>query len=279
MAGYKVINTPFYLVTVFSLTLLLVILGWTLTSWVLSTNFISNFKEQINIVAELPEDGTNSEQMVTLLQKNQLIISSSVKYIDKKQALVLMKKELGTGVLSEGMENPFQNVVQFNLKSEHLSLENLENIEKTLKKDFNIQGLYYPQDLFTGVQAAFRKIGFYGMIVVCVLFGIVILLIHQIIKMNIISNRFVIRTMEMVGANGSFIRKPFRSVALNIGLMAGIIGSLIYATSIILIPQMREFFTNGLMLPYFIAICGVLLILSIFICMISSGIALSKYLS
>lgn len=280
MQRYKILYTPFYFITMISLSLLLFITGWVVASFFISSSVATGFKEKINIIAELPADFNQSDRkaLIDHLKSKPEVIADQVLYIDKEQALQLMQKDLGASILSEGIENPFREIIEFHFKSEALTLENLQTLERELKSSFGITGLYYPPDLFSSIQRTFQKISLWGMILIGVLLIIITMLIHQIMKMNIISNRFVIRTMEMVGAKPGFIRKPFVRESVKLGFISSLMAIAVFSLVLYFLGDVMQ--NLGLTLfsrPYLI-IVGSIALLGFGICIFSSRLAVNRYL-
>jgi cell division transport system permease protein len=263
-----------------SLSLLLFITGWVVASFFISSSVATGFKEKINIIAELPEDFDQSDRtdLINHLKSKPEVIADQVQYIDKEQALQVMQKDLGASILSEGIENPFREIVEFHLHSESLSLENLQILEKELKETFGIEGLYYPPDLFSSIQRTFQKITLWGMILIGVLLIIITMLIHQIMKMNIISNRFVIRTMEMVGAKPGFIRKPFVRESVKLGFISSLLAIAVFSLVLYFLGDMMQNLGLSLFSRPYLIIVGCIAFLGFGICIFSSRLAVNRYL-
>ncbi len=280
MQRYKILYTPFYFITLLSLTILLFLAGWVFTSFFVSNALSSHFREQVNIVAELPADYPEAErnELISYLAQEPSVIREHIRFVDSEQALELMQKELGASILSSGMENPFREIVEFHMRADALDLSTLQALETSLKEKFDISGLYYPPDLFEGIQRTFRKIAVFGMLFVAVLLIIIMMLIHQIMKMNIISNRFLIRTMEMVGAKPGFIRRPFIRESVKLGLLASVLA--IAGFSLILYLSRDAMENLGITLfstPWMIITAGILFC-GLGICILSSRMAVNRYL-
>ena len=280
MQRYKILYTPFYFITLLSLTILLFLAGWVFASFFVSNALSSHFREQVNIVAELPAGYPEAKRndLISFLKKDGSVIGDQVRYVDSDQALRLMQEDLGASILASGMENPFREIVEFHMHAEALELAALQTLEGQLKEKFGISGLYYPPDLFEGVQRTFRKIAVWGMLFVAVLLMIIMMLIHQIMKMNIISNRFLIRTMEMVGAKPGFIRRPFMRESVKLGLLASVLAILGFS----LILFMSRDVMGNLGIPLFskpwLIISAAILVCGLSICIFSSRMAVNRYL-
>lgn len=280
MQRYKILYSPFYFITLLSLTILLFLAGWVFASFFISGAFADHFREQVNIVAELPEDypPERREALLRFLGEKSIVIKEDVRYIDSEQALDLMEEDLGASILAEGIDNPFREIVEFHLVAEALEPHTLQVLGAELKQDFGISGLYYPPDLFSGIQRTFRRIAVWGLVSVAVLLIIIMMLIHQIMKMNIISNRFLIRTMEMVGARPAFIRRPFISESVKLGLFASLLAILGFSLTLYLTRDVSgdwgfRIFSG----PYFMITAGIL-ICGVGICILSSRMAVNRYL-
>ena len=125
--------------------------------------------------------------------------------------------------------NPLQNSFDIHLKADYVQADSIKNIEKEFKENKMISDIVYDKHLVDLVNDNIKKITFWMLVVTGFLALIAVLLINSSMRLSIYSNRFIIKTMQMVGATKSFIRKPFimRSIKL------GIIGALLAIVSIV----------------------------------------------
>jgi cell division transport system permease protein len=136
--------------------------------------------------------------------KNSLISSEFVKdlkYISKDEAVSIMKTEFGEDFIDELGYNPLINSFDINLLSEYVDGKKIDSISKLLAKNNNfIDDIQYDKDLVSMMNANLKKITLWMFPITFILFVISVLIINSSIKLAIYSNRWTIKTMQLVGA-------------------------------------------------------------------------------
>ena len=196
----------------------------------ISSNSIANsFKENFSVSIFFKENAKNIE--IIQLQ-NELLMSSYIeklKYISKDDALLIMKDEYGQDFIKELGFNPLLNSIDFNLKSEFVESKSLDSISAIISKKKYVDEITYDKNLINTINNNIKRISFWLIPSIVILLLITFLIINSSIRLSIYSNRQLIKTMQLVGATKSFIRKPF--ILTNIFL--SLISSLISITMII----------------------------------------------
>ena len=216
-----------YFSVVLSIALVLFLLG-VLGMLVLNAKTISdNFKERVVMTIYLNDSAKPVE--IAQLQKS-LSLSSFIKetrYVSKDEAAEFMKGEYGDDFLDDVGYNPLQNSIEVNLKADFVTEEKLDEIANaTITKSY-VEDVRYDKDLVAVMNSNVRRISFWVLVISAVFTVIAVLLINSSIRLAVYSKRFIIKTMQMVGATKRFIRRPFifRSVRLGvIGALVAMIG-------------------------------------------------------
>jgi len=212
-----------YFSVVISIALVLFLLGL-LGMLVLNAKTISNnFKERVVMTIYLNDSAKKVE--ISQLEKSLTLASyvKTTKYVSKEDAADFMKGEYGEDFLDDVGYNPLQNSIDVNLKAEFVTEHYLDSIsEVTMSKKF-VEDVRYDKDLVAIMNNNVKRISMWILIISALFTLIAVLLINSSIRLSIYSKRFIIKTMQMVGATKQFIRRPFilKSVRL------GIIGSLL----------------------------------------------------
>lgn len=210
-----------YISVVLSIFLVLFLLG-SLTLFVLQSNKISNdYKEKIAYTVFFKK-GTND----TLIKafENDLKNKSYIKtltFIHKDSAASKHIKDLGEDFLTFLGFNPLDHSFDIHLKSDYVQKDSLAKINQYIKKNQAVSDVVYDQGLVNLVNENIKQITFWVLIVCGIFFFISILLINSSLRLSIYTHRFTIKTMQLVGATKSFIRKPF----IKRNVILGIIGS------------------------------------------------------
>jgi cell division transport system permease protein len=192
----------------------------------------NHVKENIGLSIILNDSIKEAEMM---LLKKQLDIAPFVKkatFVTKEQAAESLKKDLGEDFVKFLGYNPLLSSFDIKLKAEFANNDSLTAIEKRLMLNTNIKEVYYQKSLVNVINENVKKIGFV-LLGFCILLSVIsIALINNTIRLYIYSKRFIIKTMQLVGATQSFISKPFiaRSVwngfysaLITIALLMGLI--------------------------------------------------------
>lgn len=267
-----------YISTIFSIALVLLMLGMLGLILVHAKNLSNYVKE--NIVLNIIVDESAKETEILQFQKD-LNANAAVKqteYINKELAAKNLTEELGEDFVNFLGYNPLRSTFDVYLKADYANTKSIDALEADIKKNPVVKEVIYQSSLIDMVNKNIRTIGIIILGFAGILLVISIALINNTIRLAIYSQRFLIKSMQLVGATKNFIRKPFILVAAVHGLIAAFIaiilllGLLYYAQreipEIVILRNYAEF---GLVL---IGLVGI----GIFITAISTSFAVSKYL-
>ena len=193
----------------------------------------------------------------------------STEYITPEQAKELLEEDLGEDFISFLGYNPLLPSIELKLRAEYTNLDSLAVIEAGLLANPDVKEIYYQKDLVHLINRNIRRIGFVILGFSALLLIIAIALINNTIRLSVYSKRFIIKTMQLVGATGSFIQKPFLWRSMVQGLFASFIAILFLG--IILYFSQQE-------IPELVNLHDFGLILTLFAFVFMSGIVLT-YLS
>ncbi len=212
-----------YISVVISIALVLFLLGL-LGMLVLNAKTISdNFKEQVVMTIYLSDSAKQVE--INQLEKS-LIMSDYVKstqYVSKEDAATLMKNEYGEDFLDDVGYNPLQNSIDVHLKADFVTEQHLDSISNAaLNKNF-IEEVRYDKDLVSIMNNNVKRISLWILVISGIFTLIAVLLINSSIRLAVYSKRFIIKTMQMVGATKKFIRRPFIWKSVRLGIIGSII--------------------------------------------------------
>jgi cell division transport system permease protein len=191
---------------------------------VLNAKTISdNFKEQVVVTIYLNDSAKEVE--VKQLEKSLAMAeyTKSSVYVSKEEAAELMKAEYGDDFLDNVGQNPLQNSIDVHLKADFVTSEILTGITDDLsQKDF-IQEIRYDDDLVELMNNNVKKITFWVLVISALFTLIAVLLINSSIRLAVYSKRFIIKTMQMVGATKTFIRRPFVFKSVQLGVIGAVV--------------------------------------------------------
>jgi cell division transport system permease protein len=244
-----------------------------------SKRLSDNFKEEIVMTVFFKNEATDS---VTTAFKSELTtakFAKSFEYVSKEKAAAQHKKVIGEDFMQFLGVNPLQNSFDIHLKADYVTNTEIAKIEHRLRKNDMIADVVYDKQLVTMVNDNVNNISMWILIISGLFAFVSVLLINSSLRLAIFSNRFIIKTMQMVGATKSFIRKPFiqRSVIL------GLIGAALAIIALIgVLVYVETNYPNLGILENQLAIGAVLLgvlVLSVVITWLSTYFATQRFLN
>ena len=268
-----------YFSVVLSIFLVLFLLG-ILGLFVINSKRLSdNFKEEIAMTVFFKTEATDSVIKAFNSELKTAKFAKSFEYVSKEKAAEKHMKVIGEDFMQFLGVNPLQNSFDIHLKADYVTNEGIAKIENRLRKNDMIADIVYDKQLVTLVNDNIKNISMWILIVSCIFTLVSVLLINSSLRLSIYANRFIIKTMQMVGATKSFIRKPFilRSVYL------GLIGSALAIVALIgvLIYIQTTFPSLGILedkLSIAIVLVGIL-VLGVVITWISTFFATQRFLN
>ena len=268
-----------YLTLVISVSLVLFLLGVLGLILINAKELSDYFRESLSFSVMLNDDAKEAD--IRMLQKDldgKLYVKST-EYVSKDQAAVKMKEDLGEDFINFLGDNPLPPSIDVYLYANYTSPDSVAKIEKYVLEYPFVKEVYYQESLLFLINENVRKISFFLLVISSFLFLIALTIINNTIRLSVYSKRFIIRTMQLVGATRSFIRKPFLVQSAFHGLMAALIAMGLLMGLLYLIE--KEFFmmftfesTNLLIL------LGVsLIVIGVLINIISTFFSVNRYLS
>jgi len=216
-----------YFSVIISIALVLFMVGVLGLILLKSTKVANHFKEKVAINLFLKDEVSRKqiETFRTSLQKEEF--TKKIVFISKKQAARDYSREIGEDFLKFLGKNPLKNGIDIYLKADFVTSEKMLALEKRFQKNLFVADVTYDKPLIELLTKNIQRISFWLFILSSFFALIAILLINSSIRLTIYSKRFNIKTMQMVGATKSFIRKPFlwRSIRLGmVGAFLALIG-------------------------------------------------------
>jgi cell division transport system permease protein len=269
----------FYISTIFSISLVLVMVGL-LGLIVLHGKNLSNFVKENIVLNVVIKENAGDNEIFTLqsnLEKNESI--KSTQFISKESAAKNLSKDLGEDFVKFLGYNPLSASIDVYLKADFANKERIQKLVTKLKKKEIVKDVIYQESLIDMVNENLKSIS-----LVIIAFGftlllIAIALINNTIRLAMYSQRFIIRSMQLVGATKGFIRKPYIVSGMIHGLLGGIVAILLLLSTLYIaktempeLAMLQNYVEFGVL---FAAIILMGIIISIF----STYFAVNKYLN
>ena len=269
---------------IFSITLALFVIGLFGLLILHSNKLKDSIRENITIQIYLDKFVTENDKIrinKLLTQKKYIAKDgdkSLVEYISKEEAAKLFIESSGEDFIEFLGDNPLRDAFTIKIDPSYQQSDSLKTIETELSKVNSVFEVVYIQNLVQAINKNITKISLILIGFTIILIITIVILINNTIKLALFSQRFLIRSMQLVGAKASFIISPFVRRAGMQGLLSGLIASmtlfalLTYANSVI--EELKQLQSINELLILFAFIVG----LGMVIGMISTYKAVKKYL-
>ncbi|MEX0996321.1 MAG: permease-like cell division protein FtsX [Flavobacteriaceae bacterium] len=268
-----------YFSVVISISLVLFLLGL-LGLLVLNTKKVADhFKEQIALTIYLKD--TAKEVEINQMQKSLSLAeyTKNATYVPKEVAAENLSVEIGEDFIDYLGDNPLQNSIDVYLNADFVTPELMNSITSEILSKGFVDEVVYDKPLIALLNDNVKKISLWVLIISGIFTFIAVLLINSSIRLSVYSKRFIIKTMQMVGATKSFIRKPFIWKSIKLG-MVGII--LAWIGMGIVIYYLNQTFPELLLLEeplILVALFLFIFVLGVFITWLSTFFATQRFLN
>ena len=269
-----------YLISLMSIMLVLFVLSL-FSSLVLFANKISDYiKENIGFEIVMNQ-GVKEKDIIDfqhVLDRKEYV--KSTEYISQEEATRRLTEDLGEDILDwlGDVENPLLPSIDVRFKSEYANNDSIAKIEKWVMRNKNVKEVYVQKSLIHSIDKNVNKIAAILLLVGAVLLIMAITLISHTVRLSVYSKRFVVRSMQLVGATESFIIKPF----LKSFVIQGVIGSLLALALLTVflyrimsdVPELASLTGFGSFAIIYISV----LVLGVLLTTLSTLFAMRKYL-
>lgn len=268
-----------YFSVILSIFLVLFLLG-SLGMFVINYEKISNnFKENIPMSIYFNEETTEEQVAAYQTELSQELFIKDLTFVHKDSAANTHQQTIGEDFVKFLGFNPLQHSFDLHFNGEYVEQDSIKNIEIAIKENPLVDEVVYDSQLVDLVNKNIKTISFWVLIISGFFAVIAMLLINSSLRLSIYSKRFIIKTMQMVGATKSFIRKPFIWNSVKLGM----IGSALAIIGILALTSYADskLPTLGLMSDgkSIFLVCGAVFIIGIVITYISTYFATQRFLN
>lgn len=269
---------PSYFMSILGVTLVLFLLG--IIGWlVINANKMGDyFKENVEVRAYLRGNLNPKDSVALMNYISTKPYVKSIEYISKEEGKKKYMEEESEDWSKVLDENPLPNAIYFRIKNQYVNLDTLTNIKKDLEAQTYVSDVKYPEALVSKLNKNIRIVSIWLLVLVVIISLVVIFLIDNTIRLAMFSNRFLIKTMQMVGATRWFIAKPLNVRAIINGAISGLLASaLLYLVIMIAegsVDWLKTIHDSGLLFILFF----LLIVLGIVITVFSTHRSVIKYL-
>ncbi len=264
---------------VVSVTLVLYVLGLLGLTVLHAKKLSDHVKENIGFSVIMHDNAKPAE--ISFLQKYIDGYSGvkSTEFISKKKAAEDLTRDLGEDFVEFLGYNPLFPSIEVRFQADYANPDSLNTFSSVIESERIVKEVYYQKPLVEKVNDNVAKIGLILLIFGTLLLIIAFALINNTIRLSVFSKRFLIKSMQLVGATQSFIRRPFILKSISQGIIGSFIAiALLFATLFAAqkqIPELLEFQDINMLMILFLMV----ILLGIIISWISTFFAVRKYLN
>ncbi len=202
---------PHFIGAVLSVSAVLFLLGILAMMVWQSQEVVRNLKEQMLIIVEI-NDGFSNDEIASLkgtIESGGYAKQGSVDFISKEAGKELLKEDFGDDFTDNLMMNPLYDIITFHPISMMVDQDSLSSISSRLASNPMVSDVYYQEELAAGISENWSKIAGFGLVFCLLLVLISIFLIGYSVRQSLNTDRFTIKSMQLVGATPSFIARPY----------------------------------------------------------------------
>lgn len=269
---------PSYFMSILGVTLVLFLLG--IIGWlVINANKLGDyFKENVEVRAYLRGDLNPKDSVALMEYIAAKPYIKSMQYVSKEEGMKLYMQEESEDWNRFMTENPLPNAIFIRIKRQYVNVDTLRNIKTDLEAQTYVSEVKYPEAVVAKLNYNIRVVSIGLLVIVIIISTVVIFLIDNTIRLAMFSNRFLIKTMQMVGATRWFIARPLNIRAVINGAISGVIAAaMLYVVILVAegnISWLKTIHDTGLLLLLFL----VLILTGIAITLFSTHRSVVKYL-
>jgi cell division transport system permease protein len=266
-----------YFTTIVSTTLVLFMLGL-LGLIILYAGKLSDYvKENIGFSVIINENV--KEAGIIRLQKmlDASDFVKSTRYVTREEAAEALSKDLGEDFISFLGYNPLLPSIEVRFRAEYANNDSLAIIKEKILADTGVKEVFYQESLVDAINKNVRKISAIIFAFSCLLLIISIALINNSIRLSVYSKRFLIKSMQLVGATERFIRRPFILKGMLNGLYSALIAIILLIGSLYIAQREMPELISLQQIDLFLILFSMVIFLGIALSWLSNYLAVRKY--
>jgi cell division transport system permease protein len=248
-----------YITQILSVALMLLVTGIFASFYFQANRWLRDIKESQSFQVELSKDAQQIDISAVQLQLEAMKEIKNLSFVSKDEALRRLKETTGDVKMELLDENPLYDGFELHLKADNNSEVQAMKIRERIKALPMVKEVHYQARNVKKIDKNIDLITLVILIAAGILALISLFIINSTIRLAMYSNRFLIRSMQLVGATRSFIIRPFMFKGILNGLLSGLIAAAILAGAMLLIESQMPKLNLLKDLPVFIGIlCGMI---------------------
>jgi cell division transport system permease protein len=269
-----------HLYTVLSFALVLFLLGFFGLALLFVTEQTATRQSEISMMVEL-KDNADSIALANLsaeLPQKAYVKPQGIRLVPKEEAAAAMRAHLGDEFLEPDMPLPFYDTYSVEILPQYLNSDSLEFIRTELKENLAVSDVYIDEGYVGELTNTIEKIAWWSFAVACLFVLVAITLMHNTIRLNLYSDRFIIKNKELVGASWQFISRPYLVKGIWNGFFSALIAMILLAVLYYFLQKDLPQLNLLIQKPVFLAGVFGLFFIGILISWLSTYFVVNRYL-
>lgn len=264
--------------TIVGMTLTLTMLGLLSLLFLFGKEWQKQLREQVMVQVFLEKD--LDEASISRIKKELEAepYTRAAGYITAEDASQQMEAELGEEFVDFLGYLPIPPSIDMQLETSYASIDSLSWISERIGKLEGVTEVEYQKVLLSKLEENIRRLSVPLLVLAALLLLIAIALINNTIRLSIFSRRFIIKSMQLVGATRSFIRRPFILKGIWFGILSGLLAFALIVGLLSIFRKMNEGLLSDLDVFTFAELFGIVVVLGILIAWLSTHFAVNKYI-
>ncbi len=222
----KISNWAAHMTTCVSVTLALLTLGLIAMIWIAATGESRRMLEKIEISVVMTDDIGEDRAIAIYEAIRKQPFALNVRYISRRDALENWKDATGEDLEQVFGVNPLSPEVAFTVSGDYSTVNKIASIKKGVEAIKGVLEVGTPDNqLIEAMNSNIRKLTLGFSVVAVIMLIISFVLISNTVRLSIYSKRFIIHTMQLVGATNGFIRRPFIFANATVGAISGLVSA------------------------------------------------------
>lgn len=215
--------------TIFTMTVVLLSIGFVMFLTFFSNRFIQLIQEEIPFKIILNDSSPHEVlDLMNFLKENEEVDIEKTLFVQKEQAVVKLQQKLGDDFLVPiNNKNPLPDIINLYVKSKFHQINNLNKLKSKIETQPIVSSVIFPTKISDNIIKLKSKILIISLIIFTTFLLISSLLIYNNIRLTVYSNKDNLNIMQLVGATKSFIQKPYLITSIYDGFISAIIASMI----------------------------------------------------
>lgn len=268
-----------YISSVISISLVLVLIGLGTLLLVNARSVSDYFKENLQLSVLLKQEATDSLGTQVMARLQEKPFTSKASLVSKEQGAAELRQMLGEDFLEVFDSVPVPVSIDLFLKAEYVSTDSLSKVESEIRALPEVEEINSQKGLVEALSVNMSKLSLVLGVIILMLLFISVMLMNNLVRLNMFSRRFSIHTMQLVGAERGFIRRPFIGRAAVQGLLSGVVALAILGGILYFVHSSVPQLLGMLDLEKLAITCAAVLLCGILICVVSTWFVVNRMLS